>query len=113
MEAEFFITPDEVFTSNLHVRIGKEVNTYEKADDKLINQLFRKISDKYPAALDAIRNKGIETTRDIVKEFVRCNFGLLNHTPDFDTETGKLNFERVKCDCRKTCVNHGIICQLL
>ena len=110
-EIEFFSTPDGVFTDTIHMQVEGEVITFENAPEKLIVSMFRKIDERYPDAVAAIRKMGHTTNRQIVRQFVSCNFGIPNSIPDID-DNGKFNFERVKCDKRKACAAHGVICQL-
>jgi hypothetical protein len=110
-EVEFFVTEPGVFTSEIHYQVGDEVRRLEEAPDRMIAAMMNKIEDRFPRAAQAIKAMGYCTDREVVAKFVRCNFGRMNHIPDID-ETGKYNFEKVKCDCRKKCPAHGVVCQL-
>jgi len=66
------------------------------------------INHKAAAALD---NMGISDVMERRKQFLKCNCGSFDFTPDIVAGSGVLNMEYVDCSIRHVCNYNGLLCQ--
>lgn len=111
MDIEFYTPAVKVFKSVSYFRQGNEWRPLEDLDDNQFRIIYEQLrNNKFAAlALKRLQDRGITAHREKLRRFVRCNWGVLDNTPDI-ADDGTLNFERVECECRSTCKDRGIIC---
>lgn len=93
------------------------VRLLKLSDRKFVTEMLRTIEEFYPEALTAL-SKTFDRNRmapalfefNIVKRFIKCNWGKFDSVMDID-QFGNLNFEEVECPLRGECSLEGVVCK--
>lgn len=112
MELEFFCDKDHVFKNEINIRINGEWKSMEDIDDNNIEILSQKLmsNNMQRVAISSIMAWiGTNNHREVLAQFIRCNWGRLDKIMDVDIN-GSINLEKVQCNNRKNCPYNGIIC---
>lgn len=101
----------EFFVHNYKVMAtydGKVLSINELPNDIL--EIIRDYMLTKPEALKALNNQGFNTDSEMLKKFIKCNFGGFNKVPDIDLNKN-INAEYWDCGIRGTCVYEGKLCE--
>lgn len=87
------------------------------SDREFVSEMIKTIHEFYPEALTAL-SKVFDKLRfttavfefNIVRRFIKCNWGKFDSVMDID-QFGNLNFEEVECPLRGECSLEGIVCK--
>lgn len=87
------------------------------SDTDFIREMVATIREWYPGAYNALSECYNRSVNNVpyfhylmVRRFLKCNFGNLDHTALDIQRTGKFNFEKVHCPLRGECRYEGEIC---
>jgi DNA-binding CsgD family transcriptional regulator len=101
---EFFVSPNVA----LSAITGGSVKSFDDLGDDVL-QVIEKQMRRYPAKLREIGKMGIIGTRDVIKQFLICNYGGFDHHADM-VEDQLMPTEYWPCPLRGSCAHEGILC---
>lgn len=114
---EFYHGPDVLFTNGLVFKTYDSENIYHSFGEltpKDMDAIWNTLRENPLAhrAMVHLRKQGLEGRREILKQFIECNWIAMDHKKDIDGD--QLNFENVPClhKGRGTCPfnGEGVVC---
>ena len=104
MHLEFFNQPGDLTRDHIMVIQNGKYLPFSEVNEATLRILYLRLLENEQSLqkIKMLKNYGVTTPREQVRQFTQCNFASLNHIDDLD-EQGTLNFEFIKCPLR----NHG------
>lgn len=114
-DIEFYNTPEG---DVMMKRLGEPIKVLDQGDRDFISAMLTILSDHYSASLHRLEDVYSKSATNkiffefqIVRRFIKCNFGEYDQYKMDVDRSGKFNFEEVRCPLRGECRDECVVCK--
>lgn len=101
-----------VINDKIHALCKGTVIPFEDLPESVKNYFLQDMLTDFPAMI-AIKKMGIIETKEMLQQYLKCNYGGFDKVPDLVVrDKSDANKEYWDCGCKGNCNYEGLICKL-